>query len=289
MFFAVHEELGSTVSLPSRIAIRGEGLSILCGDRLFGYDLLNIPEVIHVRLNNLMFSKAQHSIRAGITKQSEYLHIEDCLFYDTGKTAISIKNKNKLSDNNLQFSLLHCVFNGTGGIVSDAKLNECELNWFANNFWMDDQAFFTLNGGTLILKPGFCVPYVSKGIKRRNRITGESKIWNIGSNPRWIDNNNGKVYSFDTRFGGEGKGYCNVYNRGEKGIVYIEGGNTRFLNRYTKHCILYLEQQPEIACLVGMTGYPVRRVLGREQHVWLSETPKKTSVHICGVMVPSPH
>ena len=98
------------------------------------------------------------------------------------------------------------LWNGSGSIDTEAEFNEVNLSWLSNNFWMDDEGMVKLRGGELVMNMGFTCPYVSKNQKRRNTVTGEEKIWDKGTDPRWIDNYGGTLRIYDCRGGGEAGG-----------------------------------------------------------------------------------
>jgi hypothetical protein len=210
--------------------------------------------------------------------------IYDCLFYDSSPYSIIATGKN-----NCFFQATGSLWNGSGGVLTECANNEVVMCWMANNFWMDDQAFFTVRKGTLLMRSPFFVPYVSKNIKRTNFLTKESKIWELGGNLRWVDNAGGNVYMHTPRGGGEAGGYSMLHQTAPGGKVYIEGGLARFTNHDTRNELFYAAAAPDKAVFTGISGNPISPFLGVNQKVW-AKAPgvKPFPVAILGVMNPQP-
>jgi hypothetical protein len=183
--------------------------------------------------------------------------------------------------NTMQAVLDANIFHISGSIYTEAFLTLINQNWFLNNNNIDDQAFITVKNGTLLSKSFFGVPVTFKGKKRKNRITGEEKIWDLGGNLRWIDNINGKLYLFDTRWGGESGGRCAIFNQARGGSIYIDGGAGGIpRNPYTKKCYFYFKNAPEWAEITGVSG-----VAGQTDSIILCEPGIDVDVKTCGVMM----
>ncbi len=275
--------LASTVTLPQTVSLRGEGMPIIFGDKRGGYDLFHAPELNDLRFRSLILRNGDRILAGTLTGQSRLVRLEDCLTYDTGALSIELTGPT----NHCRLHLVGSLWNGAGGIVSECAFSEVAMCWLANNFWMDKQAFFTVRKGTLVMRSGFFVPYVTKNIKRKNSITGEEKVWPLGGNLRWVDNAGGKVYLYDCRGGGEAGGYSTLQQTAPGGTVYIEGGLARCTNRDTRNYIFYAEAAPESAAIVGVGGYPVHTLLGVYHKVW-GKAPGVPDfpLHILGVMTP---
>lgn len=275
--------LASTVTLPDFVSLRGEGMPVIFGDKRDGYDLFygKNPEIISFR--SLILRNAKRIFAVELGDRSRLIAIKDSLIYDTAALSIEVTG----TENRCQFIMSGSLWNGAGGIVSECNYNEVAMCWFANNFWMDNQAFFTLKKGILIMRSGFFVPYVSKNIRRTNRLTGEKKVWELGDNLRWIDNEGGNVYLYGCRGGGEGGGYSMIRQTAVGGIIYIEGGLVRFTNEYTKNCLFYADAAPDKVLFTGIAGNPVHTFLGIRQKV-LERAPgvKEFPAKILGVMIP---
>jgi hypothetical protein len=95
-------------------------------------------------------------------------------------------------------------------------------------------------------------PKLWQGKRSEGKVPENITNWQYSKNTRWIDNW-GKLYSLDTRFGGECGGMGNVVNRSADGTVFISGGNSRFYNGVTRKCILYLEKNARRAVLQNIT------------------------------------
>lgn len=259
----------STVTLPATVSIRGEGLPVISGDKRGTYDLFRIPEIGDIRFRTLLLRNCGRIFNGVITPDSRRFVLDDCLFYDTGPISMEFLNAPGVKQNRCELRFTALLWQGVGGVISEAKRNFVEMSWLSNNYWMDDQAMFTVrNGAVLIMQNGFFVPYISKGIKRTNSVTGEVKVWELGNNLRWVDNFGGDVFLYDCRGGGEGGGYCTLHQKAPGGTVLIEGGLGRFTNRDTQNVLFYAASAPERAILAGIGGYPVSALLGVKQQVW---------------------
>lgn len=275
--------LASTVTLPEFVSLRGEGMPIIFGDRRDGYDLFQGKNSKIISFRSLMLRNAKRILSVELGHRSRLIAIEDCLIYDTAALSIELTGRK----NTCQFIMSGSLWNGAGGIVSECDFNEVIMCWFANNFWMDNQAFFTLKKGVLLMRSGFFVPYVSKNIKRTNRLTGEKKIWELGDNLRWIDNEGGKVYLYGCRGGGEGGGYSMIRQTVSGGIIYMEGGLASFTNKDTKNCLFYADAAPDKAVFTGIAGNPIHTLRGVRQRVWEKASGVKDfPIKVLGVMIP---
>lgn len=280
--------LGSTVELPPECSLRGEGMPVIAGRAEQDYDLFHTPAVGDIRLEGLILRCGDRLFDGVITDESGFLQVKNCVFYDSGPVSFRIRNRSaEVKNSRFRVELAGSLWNGSGAIETDAAMTSGSNLWLANNYFMDDQAMVTVNGGRLVLSGGIYVPYKSKGIRRKNHLTGEEKIWELGRNPRWIDNNGGEVWTIDCRFGGEAGGYCPVRNRLPGGRVHMEGGLARFTYPHTEHCILYLEAPAAEASLIAIGGYPVSQLLGVPQKAVLAAPGVDPGqVEKAGVMAP---
>ena len=256
--------LASTVKLPEFVSLRGEGMPIIFGDKRGTYDLFTAEKVETLAFHSLLFRNAGKILDGKLNKKSRLVSFRDCLIYDTGAVSIRLAG----TQNSCLFHASGSLWNGAGSVDSACKYNEIVLCWMANNYWMDDTAFFINRGGTVLMRSPFFVPYVSKNIKRTNTITGETKVWELGGNLRWIDNYGGKVYVHTARGGGEAGGYSTLRQMSPGGIVYMEGGLGRFTNKDTTNCLFYAQAAPELCVIAGVSGYPIHTLLGVRQKIW---------------------
>ena len=273
--------LASTVKLPEFVSLRGEGMPIIYGDKRGGYDLFSAENIGTAAFSSLILRNAGKILDGKLNKKSRLVSFQDCLFYDTGAVSIKLAG----GKNNCFFQASGSIWNGTGSIDSACALNEIVLCWMANNYWMDNTAFFINRGGTVLMRSPFFVPYVSKNIKRTNTITGETKVWDLGDNLRWIDNYGGSVYVHTARGGGEAGGYSTLRQMAPGGIVYMEGGLGRFTNKDTTNCLFYAEAAPVNCVIAGVSGYPIHTLLGVRQKIWeKAPNVKDFPIHTIGVM-----
>ena len=273
-----------TVRLPEKLFLHGTGMTTICGDTRSGYDLFSAENPVDIRFRNLFLRMGRHILKGKLNKNAKLVSFCDVLITDTDRLSILLEGKN----NSCRLDLTGSLWNGAGGIDSSARYNSITLCWFATNFWMDDMAFFTARQGTTHIQNGFFVPYVAKNIKRRNRRTGEVRIWPLGGNLRWVDNCGGKVFMYDCRGGGEGGGYCHYFHTAPGGFGVIEGGRVRMTNKFTKHTIIYAKAAPEWMLLAAVGGNPIHTLQGVRQYVWLKADEKVPDfpVYILGSMTP---
>ena len=272
-----------TVRLPRKASLRGEGMPIIFGDKRDGYDLFSAEHPIDIRFRNLMLRNAKHILTAKLDASSKCIVFHDTVIYDTGRLSILLTG----GENTCRLDLSGALWNGTGGIDSQAAYNSISLCWFANNYWMDDMAFFTARRGTTVMQNGFFVPYVSKNIKRTNLLTGETKIWPLGGHLRWVDNAGSRVFMYDCRGGGEAGGYCSYYHTAPGGFGVLEGGLARVTNKDTRNTVVYAKAAPEWILVAGVGGYPVHTLLGVRHRVW-QKAPgvKDFPIFVLGSMTP---
>ena len=276
--------LASTVKLPDFVSLRGEGMPVIRGDKRDGYDLFTAENPETVIFTSLMMYCGKRFLNVKLGDKSRMIGIYDCLFYDSSPYSIIATGKN-----NCFFQATGSLWNGSGGVLTECANNEVVMCWMANNFWMDDQAFFTVRKGTCLMRAPFFVPYVSKGIKRTNLKTKETKIWELGGNLRWVDNAGGNVYMHTPRGDGEAGGYSMLHQTAPGGKVYIEGGLARFTNKDTRNELFYAAAAPDKAVFTGISGNPIRPFLGVDQKVWAKAPEvKEFPVAILGVMNPQP-
>ena len=272
-----------TVKLPPRISLRGEGMPVIGGDTRSGYDLFEAEEPEDIRFRGLILRNGRHILKAKLGTKSKIVSFRDVLIVDTDRLSILLEGK----ENNCLLELVGSLWNGAGGIDSSARYNAVSLCWFANNFWMDDMAFFTARRGTTVMQNGFFVPYIAKNIKRTNRKTGESKLWPLGGDLRWVDNAGSRVFMYDCRGGGEAGGYCSCYHTAPGGFDVIEGGLARMTYKYTKNAIVYAAAAPDWVLVSAVGGYPIHTVLGVRHRVWMkADGVGDFPVYILGSMTP---
>ena len=273
-----------SIKLPAKVSLRGEGMPVIYGDTRNGYDLFTVENPVDIRFRNLILRNGRHILRGTLDKNSKLVAFQDVLIVDTDRLSILLEGKN----NTCRLDLTGSLWNGAGGIDSSARYNSVSLCWFATNFWMDDMAFFTARQGTSHIQSGFFVPYVAKNIKRKNRKTGEVKIWPLGANLRWVDNCGSKVFMYDCRGGGEAGGYCSYYHTSPGGFGVIEGGLARMTNKYTKNTIVYAQAAPEWILVAAVGGYPIHTVLGVRHRVWMKSDENVPDFPVCilGSMTP---
>lgn len=133
----------------------------------------------------------------------------------------------------------------------------------------------------------FFVPYVTKGIKRKNFITGEEKIWPLGNRLRWVENFGSNVFLYDTRGGGEAGGYCMYSHAAPGGTAFIEGGIARMTNKDTVNATVYAQAAPKWIVTAALGGYPIHTVLGVRHQVWKKEkNVKDFPIYVFGNMTP---
>ncbi|MBQ9500658.1 MAG: hypothetical protein IJU70_00730 [Lentisphaeria bacterium] len=256
--------LSRTVKLPRKISLRGEGMPVIFGDRRDGYDLFSAERPIDIRFRNLILRNAKRILAGKLDRDSRCIVFHDTVTYDTGRLSILLTG----GENTCRLDLAGSLWNGTGGIDSSAEYNNVEMCWFANNYWMDDMAFFTARRGRTVMQNGFFVPYVSKNIRRTNLATGETKVWPLGGHLRWVDNAGTRIFMYDCRGGGEAGGYCSYYHTAPGGFGVLEGGLARVTNKDTRNTVVYVKAVPEWILVCGVGGYPVHTLLGVRHRVW---------------------
>ncbi len=275
--------LASTVKLPSFTSLRGEGMPVIIGDKRDAYDFFQAENPEIAAFSSLIFFKSKRMLNIKLGKNSRLVSLQDCVFYDSSPYSVMMTGKN----NSCQFRAAACLWNGSGSVLTDCAYNEVVMCWMANNYWMDDQGFFIVRGGTALMRSPFFVPYVSKNIKRTNFITKETKVWELGGNLRWVDNAGGNVYIHTPRGGGEAGGFSMLHQTAPGGKVYIEGGLGRYTNKDTRNVLFYAAAAPEKAVFTGIAGNPIHLFLGIRQKVWeAAPGAGKFPVKILGVMNP---
>ncbi len=275
--------LASTVKLPRFASLRGEGMPVIAGDRRGDYDLFEVTDPEITAFNSIIFFQGKRFLNAKLGKKSRLISMQDCVFYDSSPYSVVMSGKNR----DCQFRAAGCLWNGSGSVLTDCAYNEVVMCWMANNYWMDDQGFFIVRGGTALLRSPFFVPYVAKNIKRTNFITKKSKIWELGGNLRWVDNAGGNVYIHTPRGGGEAGGFSMLHQTAPGGKVYIEGGLGRFTNKDTRNVLFYAAAAPEKAVFAGIAGNPIHLFLGIRQKVWdAAAGTAPFPIKILGVMNP---
>ena len=280
--------LKSTVTLPPYTSLRGEGMPVIQGEKRDAYDLFDIPEAADIRFDSLIMRNGKRFINGSLTGKSRLFSLTNCVFYDSGPVSVLLKNKG-VRKNRCEFVMTGSLWNGSGSIDSEAEFNEVNLCWFSNNYWMDDEGMFKLRGGELVMNMGFTVPYITKNQKRRNTVTGEEKIWEKGTDPRWIDNYGGNLKLYDCRGGGEAGGYCMIRQCAPGGTVLMEGGYDCFYNKETTNCLFYAAAAPDQAIFAGVGGYPIAKLSGVAIQAW-RKAPGVPDfpIRIIGVMTPQP-
>lgn len=274
--------IGSTIKLPSFVSLRGQGMPVIHGDKRNAYNLFEADNCEITAFRTLILRNAKQVLDAKLGSRSRLVQFDDCLIYDTDALSVKLSGK----ENNALFRTTGSLWIGAGGIDTSCRSNEVVLCWFSNNFWMDDMAFFTLRKGcTVLMRSPFFVPYVSKNVKRTNIITKESKVWELGGNLRWVDNDGGNVYMHTPRGGGEAGGYCLLRQISDGGEIYVTGGLSRFTNKDTSNCIFYADAAPNEVVLTAIAGYPIHTLLGVRQRVFMkSDKVKDLPLYTLGVM-----
>jgi len=272
-----------TVKLPPRVFLRGEGMPVIGGDTRNGCDLFEADELQDIRFRGLILRNGRRILRGKLGRNSKRIGFYDVLIVDTDRLSILLEG----GENNCLLELVGSLWNGAGGIDSSARYNSVSLCWFANNFWMDDMAFFTARRGQTVMQNGFFVPYVAKNIKRTNRRTKETKIWPLGGDLRWVDNAGTRVFMYDCRGGGEAGGYCSYHHTAPGGFGVIEGGLARVTYKYTRNAVIYAKAAPDWMLVAAVGGYPIHTVLGVRHRVWMkADGVGDFPVHILGSMTP---
>ena len=272
-----------TIKLPSKISLRGEGMPVIFGDSRTGYDLFAAENPIDIRFRSLILRLGNHLLKAKLNMQSKYIVIRDCIFLDSSKVSVLLTGEN----NKCRLDLRGSLWNGSGAIDTQTAFNTVSLCWFANNFWMDNMGFFNARKGTTVMQCPFFVPYVAKGIKYKNSITGEVKVWPLGSKLRWVENFGTNIFMFDTRGGGEAGGYCLYTHAAPGGTAFIEGGIARMTNKDTINATVYAKAAPKWIVAAALGGYPIHTVLGVRHRVWIKEkNVKDFPMYVIGNMTP---
>jgi hypothetical protein len=171
----------------------------------------------------------------------------------------------------------------TQGVVTNAARSQIAAFWAINDPHLNNQGFIENRGGAMRVQTMLGNPTLWAG--ERGKAPKSVKNWAYSANTRWIDNW-GRLYCQDDRFGGESGGMCNVFNRSERGTVYIGGGVTRHFNGLTKKCILYLEKAPRLAVLRNISGPPSNRGGSGRILYGPGVHPKQGTLFATGVMKP---
>lgn len=225
------------IRLPAEVFVRGEGLVAFCQVSL-GKDIFHAPDAKLLGFRNVVLKSGCYGIDITPAKDTlARIAFDECWFVDQ---AVGIRCMPQEKDRKAELLIDGGFQNLTQAVVSNAK-TQIEANWVFAGKSLENLAFFE-NHGVMRIQAMLGVPSRHKG----NALL---------ENPRWVDNF-GRLHAIDDRFGGEGGGFCNVYNRSTEGTVYLNGGVGVAKRGEGKKCILYLEETPEAAVVQAFRTAP---------------------------------
>jgi hypothetical protein len=247
--------LSDTIRLPSRIAVRAAGTVSFVQSNA-EKDLFQAQNAQEIAFKNCAFNGGRNGVNIGSDDdQKARLSFENCSFYDQQENGIrALAGKGQTAEpNQTELQVQGGIFGAMHGIATNAARSQIEAIVAVNDPRLNDDAFIKNLGGQMRIHAMLTNPKLWQGKRSEGKVPENIKDWQYSKNTRWVDNW-GKLYSLDTRWGGECGGMTNVYNRSENGTVFISGGNARFYNGATRKCILYLEKPARQAVLQNISS-----------------------------------
>ncbi|MBN1554348.1 MAG: hypothetical protein JXA11_06360 [Phycisphaerae bacterium] len=260
--------ISEPIRLPENVLIRGAGLVAFRQSSL-EKDIFHAPNARRLGFRDVLLKDGRYGIDITPAKDGETrVAFTDCWFTDQ---AVGVRCM-PADKSNAEILIEGGYIDATQAVVSSAE-TRIEAVWVFNGRNLENQGFFE-NHGQMRLQAVLGVP---------SRYRGNVML----ENPRWVDNF-GAFQSLDTRYGGEGGGFCNVYNRSADGTVYITGGVSRSRNPAGKKCLLYLEQPPKAAVLQSISTTPwfTGPYEGSSTLLTPRGETKSDKVHITGLLSP---
>ena len=246
--------LSKTIQLPPNVVVCVAGTAAFVQSDQDS-DLFQASNAKEIGFKNCTFDGGRNAITiSSDDDQKARFAFDNCSFYDqqengilamAGQGQTGEKNQSELRVQGGVFGTMHAVATNVAQSRLDAfvAINDPHLN---------EDAFIKNFGGQMRIEAMLSNPKLWQGKRSEGKVPENITNWQYSKNTSWIDNW-GKLYSLDTRFGGECGGMCNVVNRSADGTVFISGGNSRFYNGVTRKCILYLEKNARRAVLQNIT------------------------------------
>jgi hypothetical protein len=245
--------LSDTLRLPRNVIVRGAGATSFAMNRN-DRDIFAAQDAQAIGFKNCDFSGGRNGLNLGSsTSQKSRLAFDNCAFYDQQeKGIVALAGKGEIGEQNLtELRVMGGIFATKHALTTNASLTYLGTFWAMNDPHLNDDAFIRNMGGAMRMQAVMMNPILWQG--ERSKPPATLKDWQLSKNTRWLDNW-GKLYLIDNRFGGESGGMCNVYQRSEKGSLYIEGGITRFMNSVTRQSVVMLEKTPRHVVLRDISG-----------------------------------
>jgi hypothetical protein len=260
--------IAEPIRFPGEVFVRGAGLADFQQVSL-DKDIFHAPNARLLGFRNILFKNGRYGIDITPEKDAR-IAFTDCWFTDQ---AIGVRCMPEGKGHSAEILIEGGYMDSQQAVVSNAK-TQIDGVWVFNGRNLENQGTFE-----------------NHGLMRFQAILGVPSRYYPGNilleNPRWIDNF-GKLQSFDFRFGGEGGGFCNVYNRSSEGTVYVSGSVARYTNPAGKKCLLYLEKTPRAAVLqtISTTPWMTGKYEGSSTLLDPQGRTKNANVHISGLTSP---
>lgn len=251
-------KLSKTIELPAQVKVRGAGMPIFVQENP-ALDLFNIANTEEAAFKNCTFSGGRNGLNISTASEVPVkIGFQNCNFFDQNNIAINCLSGDGRPSTANQTELLYenGSLGAVQGLVTNASRVLIDTFWPANDPRLNDKAYLENRGGAMCVQHMLSVPMLWAGA-RADKTPARIKDWPYSRNIRWIDNW-GQLYVADSRFGGEGGGMCNIYNRSQSGTVYVNGGIARFVNGASRLTMLYMEKEPRKAVLENISTNPLR-------------------------------
>ena len=246
--------LSDTVRLPANVVMRVAGTAAFVQSNE-EKDLFQATAAQEIAFKNCAFNGGRNGVNiSSRNDQKARISFENCSFYDQRDNGIqALAGNSKTSEQNqTELQVQGGIFGTMHGITTNATHSQLNAFVSVNDPHLNDDAFIKNLGGQMRIEAMLSNPKLWQGKRSEGKVPENITNWQYSKNTRWIDNW-GKLYSLDTRYGGECGGMCNVVNRSTDGTVFISGGNSRFYNGVTRKCILYLEKDARRAILQNIS------------------------------------
>jgi hypothetical protein len=247
--------LSETIALPANITVRAAGTAAFTQNGI-EKDLFSGKDAANLAFKGFTFNGGRNAINIANTNSLKArIAFENCSFYDqfengvkilTGKGQIGERNQTELSIQGGWHGNMH-------GLTTNAARIQLTGMTLVNDPHLDNDSYIKNLGGQMRLDAALTNPKLWQGKRSEGKLPAGITSWQYSKNTCWIENW-GKVYSLDTRWGGETGGMCNIVNRSASGTIYIGGGNARFHNGLTRKTLLLLETMPQCAVVQNVGG-----------------------------------
>jgi hypothetical protein len=247
--------LSGTIQLPPRVAVRAAGTTAFVQSNT-EKDVFEAKNAQEIAFKNCAFSGGRNGMNLSSSdSQKARISFENCSFYDQQESGIhALAGKGQTAEpNQTELQVQGGIFGTMHGITTNAARSQLSTFTAVNDPHLNDDAFIRNLGGQMCIQAMLTNPKLWQGKRSEGKVPENIKDWQYSKNTRWVDNW-GKLYSLDTRWGGECGGMTNVYNRSADGAVFISGGNARFYNGATRKCVLYLEKPVRQAVLQNISS-----------------------------------